>query len=130
MVELESMQPGIRSQYLDAVVFLSSESANDPASVELTDRVRGLLENLHSRSVLGRVDYCDVSRLDTMANIPSSASVFIFLIDETYLTAASATQAAYLATRKSVTGKGLVVPVVMQAGLAFEQSSHWRKKKM
>jgi len=123
MVELENMYPGVKTQCLDAVVFLSSQSRNDNASAEFTEQVRQLLGKLRGRGLLGSVDFCDVSQPDATAGLSTNASVFIFLIDEHYLTAASATQAAFLATRKSVTGKVLLLPVVMQAGLAFEQSS-------
>ena len=118
MVDLEN-QPRIGSRCLDAIVFVSCANVQDPA----TNRVRDLIENLRCRGVLGNVDFCDVSVPNATASLAISASVFIFILDQRHLSCASAAQAAYLATRKTVTGKALVIPVIVEENVAFENST-------
>lgn len=109
----------VGSQCLDAVVFVSCTKVQNQAA----NRVRDLIENLRSRGVLGNVNYCDVSVPNATDSLVDNASVFIFLLDQQHLSCASAAQAAYLATRKTVTGKALVVPVIVEDNVAFEQSA-------
>jgi len=117
MVESENPQllSGIKCQ--DAVVF-AARGCND----EVQQRVARLLEQLQARALVSRVTFCDVTSADAMDSIPASANLFVFLIDDEHLNGASASRAAYLATRKSVTGKAMVVSLLTQANAAIEKS--------
>ena len=57
-----------------------------------------------------------------MDAVSGDATVLVFLIDDEHLGGACASRAAYFATRKSVTGKVLVIPLLAQADTAFENS--------
>lgn len=117
MVESENRQISADLQCRDAVVF-----AAGGCSDEVQQRVARLLERLQARALFNQIKFCDVTRSDAMDSIPASANLFVFLIDDEHLNGACAARAAYLATRKSVTGKALVVSLLTQADTAFEKS--------
>lgn len=117
MVQSEKRQLASGINCRDAVVF-----AAGGCSDEVQQRVARLLEKLQSRALIERVTFCDVTRADAMDAIPAGSNVFVFLIDDEHLNSASASRAAFLATRKSVTGKALVVSLLTQADAAFEKS--------
>ena len=117
MVESENRQLLSSIKCQDAVVFAAG-SCNDQAQ----QGVARLLEQLQARALINRVTFCDVTREDAMDAIPADATLFVFLIDDDHLNSAAASRAAFLATRKSVTGKALLVALLTQADAAFEQS--------
>ncbi len=118
MVEVQKFQPTVSTRSRDAVVFVAG--AGNEASCESVTRV---LEKLRARELVGRIEFCDVTKTGAMDSIAASASLFIFLLDQKHQTAASASQAAYLANRKAVTGKALIVPLVVETDFAFDQSA-------
>jgi len=117
MVESENRQLSAGVQCRDAIVF-----AAGGCSDEVQQRVARLLERLQARALFNRIEFCDVTRADAMDSIPASANLFVFLIDDEHLNSACASRAAYLATRKSVTGKALVVSLLTQADTEFKKS--------
>jgi len=117
MVESENRQLLSSIKCQDAVVFAAGSCSD-----EIQQRVARLFEQLQARSLVNRVTFCDVTRVDAMDSIPTGANVFVFLIDDDHLNSAGASRAAFLATRKSVTGKALVVSLLTQADAAYEKS--------
>ena len=117
MVESENRQLLSSVKCQDAVVFAAGSCSD-----EVQQRVARLFEKLQARALVSRVTFCDVTREDAMDAIPAGANVFVFLIDEEHLNSANASRAAFLATRKSVTGRALVVSLLTQADAAFEKS--------
>ncbi len=119
MVEVQKSQPPIIARSRDAVVFVADSGSNETTC----ERVASVLEKLRAREMVGRVEFCDITRQDAMSAIAQSASLFIFLLDESHLAAPSASHAAFLATRKAVTGKALIIPLIVERNLAFDQSA-------
>ena len=121
MVESEKLQPAVQlsgqTTCQDAVVFASG-SCDD----EVQQRVSRVLERLQAQTLINRVTFCDVTKADAMDSVPDNATLLILLIDDEHLNGASASHAAYLATRKSVTGRALVIALLTQASTAFASS--------
>jgi len=117
MVESENRQLLSSTKCQDAVVFAAAGCSD-----EVQQRVARLLEQLQARALVNRVTFCDVTRVDAMDAIPVGSNVFVFLIDDEHLNGASASRAAFLATRKSVTGNALVVSLLTQSDASFEKS--------
>ncbi len=117
MVESESQLSATRVQCQDAVVFAASSCSD-----EVQQRVSRLLEKLQSHKLINCIDYCDVTKADAMDSVSDDATLLVFLIDEDSLNGACSSRAAYLATRKSVTGRALVIPLITKADTAFENS--------
>lgn len=117
MVESENPQLVAGVQCQDAIVFASGGCKDD-----VHQRVSRLLENLQSRSLINRIVFCDVTKADAMDSVSANSSLFVFLIDEEHLNGVCASRAAYLATRKSVTGRALVVSLLTQSAASFDKS--------
>ena len=132
MVESEKLLPDAISQCHNVIVFQSGSNAPGNASqgsaiqgdsAAIANSVSGLLQGLQIRGQLGSVDHCDVSAVDATKTLSQAATIYLFLIDREYMYCASAAEAAYLATRRAVTGSGLIIPVVTEYGLALGNSA-------
>ena len=122
MSELVNLQTSAQV-YRDAVVFLAGSDAGDVCDAHaVCDEVDLVLAKVRARRLLEVVEYCDISKPGAIEAISPNASLFIFLIDGDHLSSAHAAEAAYLATRKAVTGNALIVPLLLEAELAFDQS--------
>lgn len=121
MVESEKRQTSVQlsrqSKCQEAVVFAAG-SGNEVVQC----RVSRVLEELQTQTLINRVVFCDVTKADAMDSVPANATLMIFLIDDDHLNGACASQAAYLATRKSVTGRALAITLLTQATTAFASS--------
>lgn len=118
MVEVQKSYSSSTTHCRDAVVFVGNTDCETIATT-----VEQVLTNMKGREIVGRVDYCNVSQVDAMDSVASTASLFIFLLDKTTMNAACASSAAFLATRKAVTGNALIVPVLMQSDVDYDQSA-------
>ena len=117
MVESANLLPISSTQCMDAVVFAAGRCSD-----EIQQRVSRLLEKLQAQNLISNIEFCDVGKADAMDAVSGDATVLVFLIDDEHLGGACASRAAYFATRKSVTGKVLVIPLLAQADTAFENS--------
>lgn len=118
MVQSENLQIANRTQCQDAVVFAASGCSD-----EVQQRVSRLLETFQRQQVISRIEYCNITDPEAMDSVSDQSTLLVFLIDDEFLKSTSASRAAYLATRKSVTGRALVVPLIIQKDTAFENSS-------
>lgn len=106
-----------RVQCQDAVVFAASSCSD-----EAQQRVSRLLERLQLQQVVNRIEYCDITNAAAMDSVSDQSTLLVFLIDDEFLKGAGASRAAYLATRKFVTGRALIIPLVIQSSAGFENS--------
>ncbi len=117
MLETENVQSPSKVKRQGAVVFAAGSCCD-----EVQQKVSRLLERLQSQTLISSISYCDITNNNAMDSVAETATLLVFLIDDAHLNGVSASRAAYLATRKSVTGRALVVPLIIQAESAVENS--------
>ena len=117
MVEYEPPPLLVAAQCQDAIVFAAAGCSD-----EVQQRVSRMLEKFQAQNLIDNIQFCDVTRPDAMDALSDNTSLLVFLIDEEHLNGACASRAAYLATRKSVTGRALVVSLLTEESAGFEAS--------
>lgn len=105
----------VLSQCANAVIFGSGDSIVDRRIVE------PVLNKMMSQGLLGSCSFQSVAQLPVVDD--KRANLFIFLIDQHHLQLAGASQAAFVALRRAMSGDALVIPVIVGESVSFEQSS-------
>ncbi len=105
----------VLSQCANAVIFGSGDSIVDRRFVE------PVLNKMMSLGLLGSTSFQSVAQVPVADD--SRANLFIFLIDQQHLQLAGASQAAFIALRRAMSGDALVIPVIVGDAVDFEQSS-------
>jgi EAL domain-containing protein (putative c-di-GMP-specific phosphodiesterase class I) len=113
----ESVEAPVLSRCNNVVVFASGEQVQGEASLERS------LGKLASSGAIGTYRFHNVNNTDVNDAYFALANIFIFLIDQQQLECAGSRRLAFMALRRSVGGDALVIPVLVQANVRFEESA-------
>lgn len=81
------------------------------------------LRRLADCGAIGTYRFIDVSNADSDDAYIALANIFVFLIDRQQLESTGLKSMAFMALRRSVGGDALVIPVLVQEGVRFEESA-------
>ncbi len=116
-ISSDSLKPELSSvanASLHAVVFGSGDSAFDRRVIEPA------LDKINALGLVGSTCF-QVASEDAAAN-NVRANLFVFLIDRHQHQSAEAARAAFVAIRRAMAGDALIIPVVLDSDVDFEQS--------
>ena len=104
----------VAKKTLHAVIFGSGDSAFDRRVIEPA---------LDEISALGLLDStCYQTATETAADNNARTNLFVFLIDREQHQSADAARAAYVAIRRAMNSEALIIPVLIDSDLDFDQS--------
>jgi len=115
-VEVPVLSP-VLSKCNNVVVF---GTGNQVPCEQLVERSLGRLADC---GAIGTYRFHDVSKADTDDAYIALANIFIFLIDQQQLESSGSKRLAFMALRRSVGGDALVIPLLVQEDVRFEESA-------
>ncbi len=113
----ESVEAPVLSRCNNVVVFGSGGQSQCEQSVESS------LGRLADGGAIGTYRFHDAGQADTNDAFIALANIFIFLVDKNQLESAVSRRLAFMALRRSVGGDALVIPVLVEANVKFEESA-------
>jgi len=113
----ESLEAPVLSRCNNVVVFGSGHQIGCEQSVKRS------LARLADCGTIGTFRFHSTSDVDADDAFIALANIFIFLIDQQQLESTASRRLAYTALRRSVGGDALVIPVLVQENVKFEDSA-------
>jgi len=86
-------------------------------------RLSRLFDQMHRQNLVGTVSFCDVTRADALQSLRGEFRLYVFLLDRHHLSSNAAAQAAYIATRKAVTGRALIIPLLIESDIVLGETA-------
>ena len=111
---LQTQAKGLAKASLHAVIFGSGDSASDRLLVEPA------LDQLNTLGLLGST--CFQAATESAAASNTRANLFVFLIDSAQHQSSDAARAAIVAIRRAMAGDALIIPVLLDNDIDFDQS--------
>ena len=112
----ETIEAGVKIRQSNAVVFASESTGLATLLVSQT------LQKFTATGTVGSVCIENVADFQPGASAAQHADIFIFLLDRQHTASPACTKAVCAAMQRAVAGKALIVPVVVDPGLCFENS--------
>lgn len=118
----ELAEAPVLSRCNNVVVFGSGDQGLHRQSLE-RQSVEQSLGRLVESGAIGTYRYQDIDAADTSDAYMALANVFIFLIDQHHIESTGSKRLAFMALRRSVGGDALVIPVLVQNNVKYEESA-------